>query len=192
MLLVGAVCGAAVCSAVSSLISRRGLAMSVSAVFVTPVVVGVLVLRESRDALPAIQPEFLKPEQKKLVQWLSLSIPGAPVAVDSCATSMSSGVSLAAGLPAFQRVSAQQDSGSGPTGALCGNQDPQEIFDTMMKYGAALYIVGTPAEGTAAEGEQAAGGMDARPDLFAKVYDRDGLKVFAPSFSSLYRKTARS
>jgi hypothetical protein len=153
---------------------------------------GVLVLRESRDALPALQADQLKPEQKKLVQWLSRSIPGAPVTVDSCATSFSSGVSLAAGLPAFQRISTEQAAGSGDTAALCSSQDPQALFDTMMKYGAALYIMGTPPEGSAGEAEQAEGGIDGRPDLFAKVYDRDGLKVFAASFSNLYRRPAHS
>lgn len=192
MLLIGAVIGAAVCSVVGNFISRRGLAGAVSSVFVIPAVLGVLVLRESRDALPALQADQLKPEQKKLVQWLSRSIPGAPVTVDSCATSFSSGVSLAAGLPAFQRISTEQAAGSGDTAALCSSQDPQALFDTMMKYGAALYIMGTPPEGSAGEAEQAEGGIDGRPDLFAKVYDRDGLKVFAASFSNLYRRPAHS
>lgn len=192
MLVIGAVFGAAVFSVVSTIISKRGLAASVSTVCIVPVVLAVLVMRESRDPSATVQLDLLKPEQKQLVTWLSQSIEGAPVVVDSCSVTNSSGVSLAAGLPAFQRISGEPADGSAVGSAVCGSPDPQSLFDSMMKYGAALYIVGTPPDTSGVVGSELENGLDNRPDLFAKVYDQAGLKVYAPAFSDLYRMPLRS
>jgi len=192
MLAIGAIFGSAVFSLMSALIGKKGLASAVSAVCIIPVVLGVLVIRESRSPTTSVELAQLKPEQKQLVTWLSRSVEGAPVVVDSCSTTNSSGVSLAAGLPAFQRISGEPSQDADVGGAVCGSSDPQVLFDSMMKYGAALYIVGASLDDEGVVASELENGMDNRPDLFAKVYDKAGLKVYAPAFSELYRTALRS
>ena len=187
MLALGGVVGAAVYSLAANLIEKRPAASMVSAVLIIPFVIGTLVLRESREALPGTPVEELSPDQKRLVTWLSKSVRGAPVAVDACLDTLSSGLPRAAGLPAYQRISQQDASANGKPEALCGIQDASMLFDSMMKHGASVYVLSASAASTPARASAAASALESRPDLFAKIYDRDGMMVFAPAFSSLYR-----
>ena len=187
MLLLGGVFGAAVYSVAASLIARTGLAMSVSLVTAIPVIVAVLVAREYRESVPGLVADQLSPDQKKLVQWLSQSIKGTPVVIDSCVQHYSSGLARVAGLAAYQQLAGVDSSQSPVEASLCALQDIQGIFDFMMKYGASLYVLTGTSDAGTGEVTAVAGAFEARPDLFAKLYDTAGLKVFAPAFSDLYR-----
>ena len=183
LLLIGGILGAALYSIVTTVCSKRALASSVSLVLLVPVVLMVLVVRESRQSGPVVQHELFNAEQARLMQWLSKRVVGAPIVIDACLPITSSGVPLAAGLPAFQRISGTVAPAVGSEEPLCSFRDPQSIFDAMMKYGANLFIV--------ASADVASVGLDARPELFAKIYDRPGVQVFAPAFSDLFRNTPR-
>lgn len=187
MVLIGGVVGAAVYSVSASLFRKPTVASMVAGVTAIPFVIGVLVLRESREAVPGVMAEQLQPSQRRLVRWLTDSVPGAPVAVDACLVGASSGLPRAAGIPAYQRV--QQ---AGQSENLCGISDADGLFDSMMKYGASMYVITAAAASDPAAVKATATALEARPDLFAKVYDRDGMMVFAPAFSELYRVSTNS
>lgn len=187
MLLLGGAVGAAVYSIAANLFQKRSVASMVAGVTVIPFVIGVLVLRESREAVPGLMAEQLGPDQKRLVRWLTDSIPGAPVAVDACLRGASSGLPRLAGLPAYQRT---QPGGQGTE--LCGISDADGLFDSMMRHGASMYVLSSSAGSDPAVAAATASALEGRPDLFAKVYDRDGMMVFAPAFSDLYRAGTNS
>jgi len=182
MLLVGGVVGAAVYSLAANLFKRRNIASMVTSVTAIPIVLGVLVLRESREALPGAMVDQLAPDQTKLLRWLSTSVSGAPVVVDACVQGASSGLPRLAGLPAYQKVQAQ-----GQADAVCGISDADRLFSSMIEHGASLYVIAAATASDPAAATAAISSLEGRPELFAKVYDGAGMMVFAPAFSSLYR-----
>lgn len=188
MLLLGGVVGAAVYSVAASLFERRPVASMVAGVTVIPFVIGLLVLRESREAVPGVPVGQLGADQKRLVRWLSDSVKGAPVAVDACLRAASSGLPRLAGLPAYQQIQADAEQPE----AICGIQDAAGLFDSMLRYGASMYVLSSAAPSDAAQVSATAAALESRPDLFNKVYDRGGMMVFAPAFSDLYRVGANS
>jgi hypothetical protein len=62
----------------------------------------------------------------------------------------------------------------------------------MMRHGASVYVLSSSAGSDPAVAAATAAALEGRPDLFAKVYDRDGMMVFAPAFSGLYRAGTNS
>ncbi len=192
MVLIGGVLGSAAYSITSSLIARRKLAASVSLVLTIPLVLLALMGREAREHAPSVELDQLSPDQARAVKWLSTSVKGAPVAVDACIAAPSSGLPRAAGLPAFQRISSQaQADGAGSDSGLCAIKEAAALFRSMMEHGAVLYVASGEPNGGAPEAAALESEMESRPDLFAKIYERGGTKVFAPAFSDLYRKGAK-
>jgi hypothetical protein len=55
-----------------------------------------------------------------------------------------------------------------------------------------MYVLSSSAGSDPAVAAATASALEGRPDLFAKVYDRDGMMVFAPAFSDLYRAGTNS
>lgn len=73
-------------------------------------------------------------------------------------------------------------------GALCSLNNPDELYQELMKLGAEFYVIDTSAR----QGhEEVLAALDSRQDLVMRAYERDSLVVYTPAFSAFYARHAR-
>ena len=110
-----------------------------------------------------------------LGHWFSGEVQGAPTVAMSCAEL--SAVSFA-GTPS-RLLTAESGELS------CETVEPKRLYDQLMREGIEFYVTEVDVGST----RSASGTMlESRPDLFAKAYDREGIAVYTPSFSSYFSR----
>jgi hypothetical protein len=105
-----------------------------------------------------------------LGHWFSEEIQGAPTVAMSCAEL--SAVSFA-GTPSRLLM-------NGNESPSCGMVEPKSLYDQLMREGIEFYVTEANIGPTESPSRAI---LESRPDLFAKVYDREGIAVYTPSFS---------
>jgi hypothetical protein len=109
--------------------------------------------------------------------------------VTACDTDTLRGLSALVGLPAcVEAVSTTTASAEAVStqGELCKTEDAQVAFRRMMELGFEFFVTSSGGLSTGAAESKQTGQFEARPDLFAKVFDDGKVAVFVPAFSTYY------
>lgn len=192
-LLGGGMIGGALYSVCVALLRRpRPALIAVAIAFVPTAYIG-YTLRDAvnRGVLGTSGAELMQPAvvSQELVSWVRENLTGAPCLVVSCENGAPQRVSLGMGLPLC--AGGGQTSGGSGAGLLCGVSDPQLLYQGMMEQKFELFVAPSQdvLEDATASARKAA--LEGRKDLFTKVFDDGALAVFATSFSSYARGSAK-
>jgi hypothetical protein len=172
----------------AALLRRPIPALVAVAIAVVPVAYVTYTVRDSVNravlqahGTPLTQAAQVSPE---LVTWVRSHVKGAPCVVVACNYGPVEGVSLRMGLPICKGAMASD--GAATSGALCGVEEPQKLFQRMIEQGLELFVV--PLESLPSGGTVSArtANLEQRTDLFRKIFDDGAVAVFATSFSTYY------
>jgi hypothetical protein len=127
--------------------------------------------------------------EQGLASWVRSAVKGTPCVVTACDTDTLKGLSAVVGLPACVEPVSGATEGAGAAsnqGELCKTEDAQVAFRRMMELGFEFFVTPSSGLSAGAAAPKRTGQFEARPDLFAKVFDDGRVAVFVPAFSSYY------
>jgi hypothetical protein len=182
--LIGGVVGAALFSVVLLPFKKPLAAFGVTLLLAVPTISAVH--QGYNGAAPGMTTEPLPPgARSEIATWLSATIRGTPLVVESCDLPVGDTVASRAGLPQFSAADGDEELTAAVRSA-CSLEDPEAAFKAMFAHGVSLLIV-RGGEGSESEARQSAfQRFVARPDLFAPLFSQTGIGVFAPAFSEYF------
>jgi hypothetical protein len=179
--MLGGAVGGLLYTAFSSVIRRPLSAVLLTLICIVPAIRGMHGLYTGYSGVDVAQDQGGVAEQHDhLLEWLGVSIKGAPLVVEPCDGSRGRSVALRAGLPRYKEPSGGE--------VACSLKDPDAVFQSMMAHGVSLLIV--PRQegegGSITAPRELASKIAARSDLFAVLYSKQGDMVLAPAFSDYF------
>lgn len=189
--LLGGALGGVLYSLLVAVVRKPIFALFFTLVALVPSIRGFHNLVHGYDGVASARAELnMGAGQDPLVSWLTSSIKGAPTVIEACDGDSRSQAAKLAGLPTMRLIvgaaaGSADERLNESLRAACSLQDPQAVFDAMMRLGVELLIIG--GEGAGPPTRQASiDALSSRPELFAKLYDQSGSVVFAPVFSPYF------
>lgn len=179
--MLGGAVGGLLYTAFSSVIRRPLSAVLLTLICIVPAIRGMHGLYTGYSGVDVAQDQGGVAEQHDhLLEWLGVSIKGAPLVVEPCDGYPGKSVALRAGLPRYKEPSGGE--------VACSLKDPDAVFQSMMAHGVSLLIV--PRQevegGSITVPRELASKIAARSDLFAVLYSKQGDMVLAPAFSDYF------
>lgn len=192
--LIGGLLGGLLYTAIIGIIRKPVFALFFVFVALIPSVRGVHKFHHGYDGVPAAEAEMnFNSSREQLVSWLMATVKGAPLVIEACDVEQPSKAALLAGLPSLKPIAGAVEGSEAfkqnqSLKVACTLQDPQAVFDAMMRLGIEVLIAS--GEGELPLTRQAASdALAARPDLFAKIYDHSGSVVLVPAFSAYFPRS---
>jgi len=188
-LILGGAVGGAIYSLAAVLLRRPWYALVITLAATVPAIRGAHVLFNGYSSVETAHAEVgLDPNERRLVEWLAESIPGAPMVVEACDGGATPRVALRAGLPRFREESSEGNSphAQGRAEAVrsaCSLADPQGAYRAMMSYGVGLIVI---SGNTTPERQAALARFAERGDLYAPIYSEGDSIVLAAAFSEYF------
>jgi hypothetical protein len=189
--LLGGVLGGFLYSIIVAVVRKPLFALFFVLVALVPAIRGLHQLYHGYTGVPAAQAEMnMGSPRERLVSWLMVSLKGAPTVIEACDGDQHSQAAMLAGLPTMKLVEGAADGSlaakqNQALQTACSLQDPQAMFDAMMRLGVEVLLIS--GEGAVPATRQGAiDALAARPDLFAKLYEQSGSAVFVPAFSQYF------
>lgn len=176
--MLGGAVGGILYSVVLVCMRRPVQSVVITLLLIAPVIRGVHVVYHGYSGIDvALAERDLDPNQKRLADWLSESIEGAPLVAEACDEEGGQRIASRVGLPTAKGEAAQ---------TMCSLVDPDGAFKAMMSNDVALLIVPGREGDASASRQELLAKFVARPDLFASIYSDGGSIVLAPAFSKYF------
>lgn len=122
----------------------------------------------------------------EFVRWVQQQVRATPLIVEACDEGASLGVAALVGLPRYV------ESTEGDARRLCSLDDPEQVYRRMMSSKLELFVTSSGGSASSEGARSRYERFSSRPDLFARIFDSQGVALFVPAFSRYYPRAVVS